>query len=67
MKVAQKGCCALCGTDTPGGNGDFAVDHDHETGIVRKLLCFNCNIGIGKFRDNPELLRKAAEYLESYK
>lgn len=59
----QNGRCALCRTDVPGGRGHFHVDHNHETGKVRGLLCHNCNIGLGNFRDNPELLRRAARYI----
>lgn len=57
----QRGVCYLC------GGIDFrnlAVDHCHNTGKVRRLLCSNCNTGLGKFKDNPDLLRKAAEYVE---
>ena len=41
-----------------------AVDHNHTTGKIRDLLCGNCNGGLGKFMDNPELLIKAADYLK---
>lgn len=43
----------------------LAVDHDHETGTIRGLLCMSCNVGLGKFGDNQETLRKALNYLEN--
>ncbi len=61
----QGGQCAICGTLEPGGNGKrFAVDHSAATGAIRGLLCNNCNNGIGRFHDNPDRLRWAANYLE---
>jgi len=60
---AQDGRCAICRTDTPGGKGGFHLDHDHATGAVRGLLCTNCNMGLGRFADDPARLRAAAEYL----
>ena len=51
--------CIICGVET-----SVVVDHDHSTGDVRGGLCTNCNLGIGHFKDNPELLRFAALYLE---
>lgn len=62
MLDAQGGACALCGTVEPNGNG-FHVDHDHKTGKVRALLCMECNTGLGKFKDDKELLLKAVAYL----
>lgn len=58
---AQEGKCAICG-GAP--DGVLAIDHDHETGRVRGLLCRGCNTGIGQLGDNPDLLRVAADYLE---
>lgn len=70
MLLDQGGKCAICGTDKPGINGNtiknFAVDHNHETGKIRSLLCANCNQGLGNFLDSPTLLRTAAEYLENH-
>ena len=60
--------CAICGTDDPnfGHVKTFSVDHDHETGKVRGLLCLHCNLGLGKFKDNSTNLRKAADYLDKH-
>lgn len=58
----QRGCCAICKRPDPFSL--LAVDHDHSTGKVRGLLCRNCNLVLGKMKDNPELLREAAAYLE---
>lgn len=62
----QDGGCAICGTTEPGGSygRNFAIDHCHQTGVVRGLLCSHCNRAIGYLRDNPKLCRAAAEYLE---
>lgn len=69
MKELQGDKCYLCGSEgfligKNNHNEKLAVDHCHATGKVRKLLCHNCNRGLGLFRDSPELLRKAAQYVE---
>jgi hypothetical protein len=58
MLEAQGGVCAICKV-APAAH----VDHDHVTGAVRALLCFNCNGGLGQFRDDPLLLHAAAYYV----
>lgn len=40
------------------------VDHDHKTGVVRGLLCWNCNVAIGKLDDNPDTVLNAYKYLK---
>lgn len=56
----QNNTCFICKEN----HNKLVVDHCHTTGKVRKLLCVHCNFGLGHFRDNPELLRQAAKYLE---
>lgn len=70
MFLVQRGLCAIC--KNPEKNIDhqtkeiraLAVDHCHDTDRVRKLLCSNCNMGIGLFKHNSELLKAAALYCE---
>ena len=67
MLEAQGGVCAICRRTCATGR-NLAVDHAHgDNHEIRGLLCGSCNNGLGRFRDNPELLRAAAAYLESWK
>lgn len=63
--ASQGGGCAICGTK-PKRYRRLDVDHDHETGAVRGILCSECNRGIGFLRDSPANLRAAADYLEKH-
>ena len=60
MAAAQNYCCFLCGDDEM---DEFHVDHNHDTGKVRGLLCSNCNTGIGLLRECPKLFERAAQYV----
>jgi nitrate/TMAO reductase-like tetraheme cytochrome c subunit len=59
----QQGCCRICKKHNTEFTRNLAVDHNHETGIVRGLLCINCNKGLGHFQDDKQLLREAIKYL----
>ena len=63
MHKNQQGRCAICGEEPTTKRG-LHLDHCHETGKVRGLLCHGCNTGIGSFGDDPELLKKALDYLK---
>ncbi|MGY1669034.1 endonuclease VII domain-containing protein [Geodermatophilus sp. SYSU D00710] len=62
MLAAQGGMCAICEVEPA-----VHVDHHHATGRVRQLLCFNCNGGLGQFKDDPAALRAAAGYVERHR
>lgn len=57
----QEGKCAICDKLMV----EPHLDHDHSTGKIRALLCQQCNMGIGMFGDDPDLVVKAAAYLKS--
>jgi len=63
---SQGGRCKICGTSDFPYKGP-CVDHDHTTKKVRGILCFNCNRGIGAFKESTALLEKALQYLLSQK
>ncbi len=65
MLVAQGGGCAICGR-APRPDISLHVDHEHDTGKVRGLLCFPCNQSLGLLADDPERCRVAAAYLDSF-
>jgi recombination endonuclease VII len=63
MLLDQGGGCAICGR-APRPGKHLHVDHDHDTGRVRGLLCFSCNVGVGNFHHDTERIARAAEYLD---
>lgn len=74
MFESQKGRCKICtapivsqlmNTREMPRTTVAHVDHCHETGCVRGLLCFNCNVGLGKFQDNDQVLLEAVRYLQA--
>lgn len=62
--IKQNGCCWICKRHESELTQRLHVDHCHKTGKVRSLLCFNCNQGLGNFKDSVGLLITAAEYLK---
>lgn len=61
----SQGCkCAICNAADTGSKNGWNTDHCHKSGRVRFILCAHCNRGLGAFRDNPEIMRKAADMLE---
>lgn len=64
--LGQDGKCAVCECPFGDGGRSINIDHCHITNVVRGLLCKNCNTSLGKFKESPDLLRKAAEYLEKH-
>ena len=66
MFEEQKGCCSICGDHQSSMLKSLSVDHCHETGRIRGLLCKNCNTSLGQFKDNIAILFKAIEYLRKF-
>lgn len=67
MLKNQNGLCAICLKEEQVKRRQLSVDHDHETGKIRELLCNNCNNGLGRFKDSLETLIRATEYLRKHK
>lgn len=59
---SQDFACYICGDDS----GVLCLDHNHVTNTIRKLLCNPCNKALGYFKDDPQLVRAAAAYLERW-
>lgn len=64
MLEEQDGGCIICGKTKEENKQNLSVDHDHESGKIRGLLCDTCNRGLGYFKDDPELIINAAKYLK---
>lgn len=64
LLAEQGGGCAIC-CSVPDRAASLHLDHDHVSGELRGILCLSCNQGVGKFRDDPELLERAATYVRS--
>lgn len=59
----SKGRCGICDKRLEYDGKATHIDHDHVSGEARGVLCHHCNLGLGHFKDDPELLQKAAGYL----
>lgn len=66
MLIAQDGKCAICNIVPVKRNGILVVDHNHVNGEIRKLLCVDCNLGLGHFMDSISNIKNAFEYLVKY-
>lgn len=64
MVEDQQGRCAICKRHRSEFKQNLSVDHNHETGKVRGLLCAACNRGIGLMGDSADMMRAGADYLE---
>jgi len=67
MFAKQKGCCAICGRHQSEFKRALSVDHNHETGEIRGLLCDNCNLMLGKAKESIEILKSVIKYLKKHR
>lgn len=59
--------CPICKkASIPGVTANLVIDHDHETGNARAWICDSCNTGLGRFKDNIDLLKEVIKYLKKY-
>ena len=65
LEVEQDGKCAICNQECSHGK-KLSLDHDHQTGQLRGLLCSSCNLALGGFKDNPQILINAIGYLKKW-
>lgn len=59
----QGGLCAICKFPPKTGGNRLSVDHNHKTGLVRGLLCWNCNRALGRLGDDTDRILAMAEYM----
>ena len=67
MFAEQEGCCACCGRHQTNFTRALSIDHDHETGEVRALLCTHCNTAYGSLNEDEERIRQLLRYHKSVK
>lgn len=66
MEASQGGVCAVCGNPPDAWRTYLCVDHDHDTGVVRELLCDRCNRALGQVQDSVEVLEALIAYLRKH-
>lgn len=66
LMAKQGGRCALCRAEKCWRWEILSIDHDHDTGALRGLLCHSCNLMLGYAKDDPDVLERAAAYLRAH-
>lgn len=66
MLLEQNCCCHICGKHESNNGKRLAVDHNHATGKVRKLLCHHCNAALGSVQEDLQILQKMITYIEEH-